>query len=91
MLGGVKKIIIIATTKNDEAIVAKKRSSITLEDFRTIHAEVVYQLALVEELLKTTIRLENQSSNVGLLNDSEGSVYEMNDIAHVQVQSETFL
>jgi hypothetical protein len=82
-LGGAKKIIIVATAKNDEAIVAKNRSSITLEDFHTIHVKVVYQLALVEELLKTAIRLRNQSSNVGLLRDSEGSIYEMNDIPHV--------
>ncbi len=42
-------------------------------------------------MLNTTIRLKNQSSNVGLLRDFEGSVYEMNDIAHVQVQNETCL
>lgn len=49
-------------------------SSITLENFRIIHAKVVCQLTLIEELLKATIRLINQSSNVGLLRDFKSSV-----------------
>jgi hypothetical protein len=48
MLGSAKKSIIIVATKNDEATITKRRSSITLEGFCTIHAEVVCQLALVE-------------------------------------------
>jgi hypothetical protein len=43
MLGSVKKNIFIATTKNDEAIVAEKRSSIALKDLnRIVRVEVVY-------------------------------------------------
>jgi hypothetical protein len=92
MLEGDKKNIIVATAKNDDAIVAKRRSSITLEDLNCIvHVEVVCKLTLVEESLKTTIRLINQYFNVGLLKDFEGSICEMNDIAHVQVQSEMSL
>ncbi len=53
MLGGAKKNIVIAVAKNDEAIVAKRRSSITLEDLNCIvHVEVVCKLSLAEELLK---------------------------------------
>jgi hypothetical protein len=85
MLGGAKKSIIVVVAKNDEAITVERRSLITLEYFCTIHAKVICQLILVEELLKVAIRLRNQSFNVGLLRDFEGFVYEMNDIEHVQV------
>jgi hypothetical protein len=89
MLGGNKKNIVVATVKNDEAIIAERRSSMTLEDLNCIvHVEVVCKLTLVEESLKIAIRLINQYFNVGLLKDFEESVCEMNDIAHVQVQSE---
>lgn len=41
--------------------------------------------------MKIAIRLINQYFNVGLLKDFEGSICEMNDIAHAQVQSEMSL
>jgi hypothetical protein len=90
MLGGAKKSIFIHIIKNDEAITVE-RSLITLEDFHIIHAKVVCQLALVENLLKVVIRLRNQSFTIGLLRDYEDFVCEMNDIKHVQVQSEMSL
>jgi hypothetical protein len=90
MLGGAKKSIVVHIVKNDEGI-AIERSLITLEDFHIIHAEVVCQLALVENLLKVVIRLRNQSFTIGLLKDYENFVCEMNDITHVQVQSEMSL
>jgi hypothetical protein len=90
MLGGAKKSIVVVIVNNDEAI-AIERSFITLRDFHTIHAEVVCQLALVENLLKIVIRLRNQSFTIGLLKDYEEFVCEMNDITHVQVQSEMTL
>jgi hypothetical protein len=90
MLGGAKKSIVIAIVRNDEAIVVE-RSLITLEDFHTIHAEVVCQLALVENLLKAIIGLRNQSFTIGSLRDYKNFVCEMNDITHVHVQSEMSL
>jgi hypothetical protein len=89
MLGSAKKSIIVAITKNDEAIAIERIFSITLKHFCIV--EAICQLTLVENLLKTTIRLRNQSSTIGLLKDSNGFVCEMNDIAHVQVQNEMFL
>jgi len=83
MLGGANKSIIVVATKNEEAITVEMMSSITLEGFCTIHAKVICQLILVEALLKAAIRLRNESSNVGLLRDFEGFIYEMNDIEHV--------
>ncbi len=83
MLGGAKNNIVIIITKNDEAITIEKRSSITLEDFCIVHVEVVCQLVLAKDLLKKTIKLRNQSSNVGFFKDFEGYACEMNDIAHV--------
>jgi hypothetical protein len=83
MLGGANKSIIVVATKNEEAITVEMMSSITLEGFCTIHATVICQLILVEALLKAAIRLRNESSNVGLLRDFEGFIYEMNDIEHV--------
>jgi hypothetical protein len=92
MLEGAKKNIVVVITKNDEVIVAKRRSSITLEDLNCIvRVEVVCKLTLAEESLKIAIRSINQSFNVGLLKDFEISVCEMNDITHVQVQSEMSL
>jgi hypothetical protein len=77
-------------TQNDEAIVAKRRSLITLEDFWNVHAIIIHQLAMVEELLKTNLRWKALSSNVGLLKDFEKSVCETHDNAHVQFQNDVF-
>jgi hypothetical protein len=59
MLGGVKNTIVVASTKNDEIIATERRFSIKSKDFRIVHAKVVYQLALVKDLLKKTIILKN--------------------------------
>ncbi len=83
VLGVHKKTIYVVATQNDEAIVAKRRSLITLEDFRSVHAIIIHQLAMVEELLKATLRSKALSSNVGLLKDFEKFVCETHDNAHV--------
>jgi hypothetical protein len=67
-LGVAKKTIYVVATQNDEAIVAKRRSLITLEDFQNVHAIIIHQLAMAEEFLKTTLRSKAFSNN-GLLKD----------------------
>jgi hypothetical protein len=66
-LGVAKKTIYVVVTQNDEAIVVKRRALITLEDFRNVHAITIHQLAMVEELLKATLKSKASSSKVGLL------------------------
>ncbi len=88
ILGVAKKTIYVVATQNDEAIATKRRSLITLEDFRNVHAITIHQLAMVEELLKTTLRSKALSSNVGFLKDFEESICETHDNAHVQFQND---
>jgi hypothetical protein len=77
-------------TQNDEAIATKRRSLITLEDFRNVHAMIIHQLVMVEESLRITLRSKALFSNVGLLKDFEESICETHDNAHVQFQNDVF-
>ncbi len=83
ILGVAKKIIYVVVTQNDAAIATKKKSLITLEDFWNVHAIAIHQLAMVEELLKATLRSKALFSNVGLLKDFEKSICETHDNVHV--------
>jgi hypothetical protein len=47
ILGVDEETIYVVVTQNDEAIAAKRRSLITLEDFRNVHAIIIHQLAMV--------------------------------------------
>jgi hypothetical protein len=83
ILGVVIKTIYVVATQNDETIVAKRRSLITLEDFWNVHAIIVHQLAMVENLLKATLRSKALFSNFGLLKDFENFICETHDNVHV--------
>ncbi len=83
ILGVAKKTIYVVATQNDEAIVAKRRSLITLEDFWNVHAITIHQLAMVENLLKATLRSKALFSNFGLLKDFEIFICETHDNVHV--------
>ncbi len=56
MLEGAKRAIFVVATQNEIVIVAKRRCNITFEDFWSVHAVGLQQLATTKEALEVVQR-----------------------------------